>query len=65
MFVALSATVYCPLPQFHFLLIMTMATREGKSKLEKQSFFAGRDQHANAKVIVRFFFVFPELVLRT
>ena len=63
MFVALSATVYCPLPQFHFLQIMKMATSKGKSKLEKQSFFAGRDQHA--EVIVRFFFVFPELVLRT
>ena len=62
MFVALSATVYCPLPQFHFLQIMKMATSKGKSKLEKQSFFAGRDQCAEVTVKV---LVPPELVLRT
>ena len=62
MFVALSATVYCPLPQFHFLQIMKMATSKGKSKLEKQSFFAGRDQYAEVTIKV---LVPSELVLRT
>ena len=63
MFVALSATVYCPLPQFHFLQIMKMATSKGKSNLEKQSCFAGRDQYA--EVTIKFVLVPPELVLRT